>query len=223
MADKAQRRYQRRMAEDDKPRYQPRPVETEVQVRAELRRRGMSEAEIDRALRKKKRRAPLEMASKARHVLWEEGRRLPDGVRPLPRDELCTVDFAAEHLKLHPKTVLRFIRDGRLPAKRIGKAYRIRRVDIDALAGSPPPAEASGEEARITSIVELPDVDADMARKWSRSVTNALNAKPPGSPFRADVIYDPTRAHLKIVLVGPPAEVVNLLNLVRVWQEQLTP
>ena len=35
-------------------------------------------------------------------------------------ETLLSVDQAAEQLKLHPKTVIRYIRDGRLPAARIG-------------------------------------------------------------------------------------------------------
>jgi excisionase family DNA binding protein len=48
---------------------------------------------------------------------------------------LYTVEQAAERLKLHPKTVLRMIRDGRLKAARIGKAYRIAGEELDAVAG----------------------------------------------------------------------------------------
>ncbi len=55
----------------------------------------------------------------------------------LPHDDLCTVETAAAHLQVHRKTVLRYIRDGRLPATRIGKAYRIQRADLDAFAGTP--------------------------------------------------------------------------------------
>jgi excisionase family DNA binding protein len=134
-------------------------------------------------------------------------------------EELCTVDFAAERLKLHPKTVLRMIREGRLPARRIGKAYRIRRADLDAFAGVParPAADPS-----ITAIVDVPGLGAALAQKWALTVTNALNAKPmAGTPLRADVVYDPDREHLKIIVVGPPGDVVDLMNLVRVWLEQL--
>ena len=46
-------------------------------------------------------------------------------------DALITVEQAAEQLKLHPKTVLRHIREGRLPATRIGKSYRLRAADVD--------------------------------------------------------------------------------------------
>jgi hypothetical protein len=36
-----------------------------------------------------------------------------------------------------------------------------------------------------------------------------------------DVVYDPGQSHLKIIVVGPPAESVELLMLIRVWLEQL--
>ncbi len=50
-------------------------------------------------------------------------------------EELYTVEFAARRLKLHPTTILRFIRDGRLAATKVGKSYRILRSELDRLAG----------------------------------------------------------------------------------------
>jgi len=139
-------------------------------------------------------------------------------------EELYTVEQAAERLKLHAKTVLRAIREARLRATRVGKSYRILRSDLDAFAGIPARAAAAADAPWITSIVDLPDVPPDMAQKWARTVTNALNARPAGGPpLRADVIYEPERAHLKIIVVGPPGDVVNLMNLIRVWLEQLSP
>jgi excisionase family DNA binding protein len=138
-------------------------------------------------------------------------------------DELCTVEFAAERLKLHPKTVLRFIRDGRLRATRMGKSYRILRADLDAFAGVPPREEAVAGEAWVTSIVDVPGVGPELARKWASQVPSALAARPSdGPPIRADVIYEPERAHLKIILVGSPADTVSMLSLIRVWLDQLT-
>jgi excisionase family DNA binding protein len=139
-------------------------------------------------------------------------------------EELHTVDQAAERLKLHPKTVLRAIREGRLRATRVGKSYRILRSDLEAFAGVPARGAPPGGEPWITSIVDIPGVGPDLAQKWARTVPNALNARPGGGPpLRADVVYEPDRAHLKIIVVGPPADVVNLLALVRVWIEQLIP
>jgi excisionase family DNA binding protein len=39
---------------------------------------------------------------------------------------------AGEALGLHPKTVERMARDGRIPAKRIGKYWRFRASELDA-------------------------------------------------------------------------------------------
>ena len=46
--------------------------------------------------------------------------------------ELITAEAAATRLGLHVKTVLRFIREGRLKAHRVGRQYRILKGDLDA-------------------------------------------------------------------------------------------
>jgi excisionase family DNA binding protein len=164
----------------------------------------------------------------------ERRRRLPESAAVASRhplssarssrssEELCTVQFAAEQLKLHRKTVLRFIREGRLPATRIGKSYRIRRSDLEAPGGLPAQLNAPVDSPSMTSIVDIPGVQPDLARKWASTITGTLNARPrDGSQMRAEVIYDPDRSHLKIVVVGAPSNTVNLLSMIRVWLEQL--
>jgi excisionase family DNA binding protein len=42
-----------------------------------------------------------------------------------------TVEQVADYLQLNKLTVYKYIRDGRLPAARLGKAYRIRLADVD--------------------------------------------------------------------------------------------
>jgi excisionase family DNA binding protein len=139
-------------------------------------------------------------------------------------DELCTVDEAAERLKLHPKTVLRHIREGRLPARRLGKAYRIRRSDLDAFAGLPPREPAPAENAWTTVIVDVPGVGAALAQTWARTITGALGARRRSEgAMRAEVIYSPEREHLKVVIVGPPGDAARLLGMIDAWLEQLEP
>jgi len=43
-----------------------------------------------------------------------------------------TVEQVAAYLQLNKLTVYRYIREGRIPAARLGKAYRIRKSDVDA-------------------------------------------------------------------------------------------
>jgi excisionase family DNA binding protein len=201
------------------PRFQPETPEDSALLHAELLRRGMREEEIVAALRKKKRRKAIEFSAvKSRRAIR------PDALEQLrapATDELRTVDDAADLLKLHPKTVLRFIREGRLKATRIGKSYRIRKADLDEFAGVPT-NDPAAVEARLTSIVDVPNVGPELARTWARSVTNALTSRPRGAAlFSADVTYDAERAALKIVLVGGADDSVNLLSLIRLWLDQL--
>ncbi|HLY81310.1 MAG TPA: helix-turn-helix domain-containing protein [Caulobacteraceae bacterium] len=181
----------------------------------ELRRRGMSEAEIVAALRKRKRRKSLELNA----VRIPRSRLQPTaGAR---RDELCTVEFAAGQLKLHPKTVLRFIREGRLRATRVGKSYRILRTDLDAFSGLPARPETPAEEAWVTCIVDVPGTPPAMAERWARQTPAALGGRTGGgAPIRAEVIYEPERSHMKVVVVGSPADTLGLMSLIRVWLEQ---
>lgn len=199
---------------------------THSELKAALRRRGMSPGEIDKTLRKKKRRKPLEFGVvKSRHLLPMDTKpKTPDkAYHPAPKpqvaDEFCTVEFAAGMLKVHVKTILRFVRKGRLKATRIGKSYRILRSDLEAFAGAPLPANAP-PKASITSIIDVPDVSPDTAKKWALAITSALNPRGARTaPVRADVIYEPDRAHVKFVVTGAPGDTLNLLGLIRMWIE----
>ena len=138
-----------------------------------------------------------------------------------PGDEILTVDLVAGQLKLHPKTVLRFIREGRLRAVRVGKAYRISRKDLEAFTGLPAETAPAAAPATVTCIVDIPGVEPDRAQAWGRTIPAALNANDASRPpVRADVIYDPERAHLKIVLVSSPEVAGGLLKLVQFLLEQ---
>lgn len=138
--------------------------------------------------------------------------------------ELCTVDAAAAHLQVHRKTVLRYIRDGRLAAAKIGKSYRIRRVDLDAFAGAPETAETVAGAARVTSIVDVPGVSPVLASKMAGAVTNSLHSgRDQRGDVHAEVVYDAEHRQLKVIVVGAIAETRSLLGLVQVWLEQLTP
>jgi len=46
--------------------------------------------------------------------------------------EVLTVEETAAYLQIHKATVYKYIREGLLPAARLGKVYRLRRRDVDA-------------------------------------------------------------------------------------------
>ena len=49
--------------------------------------------------------------------------------------DFLTIEEAAKRLEMHPATLRRYIREGKLKAKKLGKEYRINRHDFDIFSG----------------------------------------------------------------------------------------
>ncbi len=126
--------------------------------------------------------------------------------------ELLTVEDAAQALKLHPKTVLRFIRERRLKATKVGRAFRILRGDLDAFAGLGDPAAPTGIEARATAIVELDDLTSDEAQRLINTMQAALSGPKP-QPIHFESAYDPMRRGLRLVVIATPGDTGAVLSL----------
>ena len=130
-------------------------------------------------------------------------------------EEIYTVEQFAERLKLHRKTVLRFIREGRLRAVKVGKSYRILRSDLEAMTGAV--RGATAPSARVTTIVDLSDVEPAMAQHLARALpAMRMGQEAPAEPMSLDVVHDPARRQVKIVIVGSPADVSAMLRMVDV-------
>ena len=139
---------------------------------------------------------------------------------------LVTVEQAAEQLSLHPKTVLRHIREGRLPATRIGKSYRIEQARLDAFAGV---ANGSGSgsgsavsTARTTCVVDLVGMTTDGAQRIATFLgAVALTGDADTPALHLTTAFDPRAGTLKIVVVGSPIDVARVLELVDMQSSSL--
>ena len=130
-----------------------------------------------------------------------------------------TAEQAAERLSLHPKTVRRFIREGRIKATRIGKAYRILESDLAKFAGGPVDG-AAGPSARVTSVVDIDNVDSETAQRLARFFPGALYSREPRpDPISLQVLYDPERQQLKVMLAGSPSRVAAYLSHIELTLE----
>ncbi|MFC0007596.1 helix-turn-helix domain-containing protein [Micromonospora siamensis] len=127
-------------------------------------------------------------------------------------DDVYSVEQVAALLDLHPRTVRGYIRAGRLRATRIGKQYRITRADLDALTGRPsPPTRRSVE---VSSIVQVDAVDRVTADRLGTLLLAAANTGgEPGRPLRVQVVHEPERDRLRVVVLGGPAATADLLRL----------
>lgn len=127
--------------------------------------------------------------------------------------DLLTVDAAAKMLHLHPKTVLRFIRDGRLKASKVGKQYRILRSDLRALVGAAEKTRAAA--ARVTSVVDITGVDATLLNRLSTALLASINAPHArDEAISLDIAHDPLRHTVKVIIVAAPADTAALLGFV---------
>jgi excisionase family DNA binding protein len=133
-------------------------------------------------------------------------------------EEVYTVEQFAERLKLHPKTVLRFIRDGRLRAVKVGKSYRIPRSEMEAMTGVV--RRSSPSAARVTSIVDILDVAPALAEQLARLLP-ALRMGQGGhpDPMNLNLAYDSDRRALKIVIVGSALDTVAMLQTIHAMSQ----
>src|ERR1700744_1324907 len=128
--------------------------------------------------------------------------------------ESYTVEQVAGRLKLHPKTVLRMIREGRLKAVRLGKAYRIAGDDLDAAAGVVR-AEVRESPDRATVIVDYGDISPDLAQRLGSTLGAMLGSNQArATPITLQTAYDPTLRRLKVVVIGSPDDAATLLKSV---------
>ncbi len=132
-------------------------------------------------------------------------------------DELLTVDRVAQMLRLHPRTVRRFIREGRLNAKKIGKQWRVRRNDLDALAGTetsdPAPVRAPKvEKIQVSVVVDIGVTNDDEATRICNSVLAAVVAKGPEyGVVRYESVYLKAEQKARLMLWGDATFIGNLL------------
>lgn len=138
---------------------------------------------------------------------------------PINAPELYSVEQVARELGLHVRTVRAYLRTGRLKGVRIGKQYRIRREDLDALTGrSSAPSRDPVRRHRYVDVSSIVQVDAISPESVSR-VTNMLMAAakaPRGEDhaLRVDTSYDDERARLKVFISGSMETTLSILRLV---------
>lgn len=137
-----------------------------------------------------------------------------------PGKHLLTVDEVAEQLALHPKTIRRFIREGRLPAKRIGKEYRVTRAALGAFAGEADvidniAAVPRTRQVLVSSIVDVDAISPDASQRITTLIMAGLNARREEADFpRVDSRYDTERGRLRVMITAGPSLSCELIQMI---------
>jgi excisionase family DNA binding protein len=94
-----------------------------------------------------------------------------------------TVEQIADMLDIHPKTIQRYIREGRLKAAKVGRSWRVNGHDLSLFVEGTKTA-APGLEIPMdphviaSSVIDIQSVDKDNAIRIMNTLTAALNTKP---------------------------------------------
>ncbi len=132
--------------------------------------------------------------------------------------EWYALEEVADRLGLHVRTVRNYVRDGRLGAVRIGKQYRVSQADLHALTGGRARPDVAGpRRIEVTSVLDVDGIDGAAGERLAALVTGL--SKGPRAPH-VDLVHEPERDRLKVIVVGSVEASVELLRFVGAMAEE---
>ncbi len=134
-----------------------------------------------------------------------------------------TVEQAADMLRLHPKTLRRYISEGKLRANKVGKQYRISGHDLSIFVeGSDDYADS--EELRtgveVSAVADIPVRGRNQADRIESMLLAALNSKDPSyGASSANVQRSAGSNKVRVMLWGTPQFIVAMLECIAALSE----
>lgn len=135
--------------------------------------------------------------------------------------KLYSIEDLVPILKLHSKTILRFIHEGKIRARKVGRTWMVQQDALDYyLQGDSvgPTRETQKPEdvaRRITvsAVIEIEEQNSDEATRLSNSLLALLNSKDDSfGKSRFDFFYYPEIQKAKYVLYGSPKFISLILE-----------
>ena len=138
------------------------------------------------------------------------------------------VEQIAQMLSIHPKTIQRYIREGKLRATKIGKSWRVSGHDLSRFTEGANIASdestvghSAKERTRASSVIDISVIGKDEAIRIINSLTAAMNVKPleygQASMHTQFLEIDNT---VRITLWGNIQFMSSILNAIEVFTEQ---
>ena len=100
-------------------------------------------------------------------------------------EQFYTVEQIAQMLSIHPKTIQRYIREGKLRAAKIGKSWRVSGHDLSRFTEengndfSEKSEALPKERAKASAVIDIKVSGKDEADRLIISLTAAMNVRPP--------------------------------------------
>jgi excisionase family DNA binding protein len=143
-------------------------------------------------------------------------------------EKYYSVDHIAELLGIHPKTVRRYITEGKLRAAKVGKQYRISGHDLSLFVeerGMSPVAEDSGnvtpERLAVSAVADISVRDRDEADRISSMLLAVMNTQGPLLRHSSlNVRQYEGGQQLRVMLWGSSRFVVQMLESIEALAER---
>ena len=148
---------------------------------------------------------------------------------------IFTVDQVAEMFGFHPKTVRRFIREGKLKARKVGGQWRIMEHDVNTFMGVEDVTNRAGDrrqevndsikrtkrnrkqKVQVSSIVDVFVEDKDEALRFSTTILAAMNSRDPEhGNARCDFLFYEDELKARFILWGTPSFMSTMLSLISI-------
>lgn len=131
-----------------------------------------------------------------------------------------TVEQIAQMLQMHPKTVQRYIREGKLRAVKVGKGWRVSGHDLSVFTERVPQAGET-PTAVVSCVADVYAADKAAAIRLVNTLTAGLNSKPANygrSSMQSQ--YIPEEQKLRITLYGGARIVAAMLDAIAMLTEE---
>jgi len=138
--------------------------------------------------------------------------------------KLYTISELSKILNLHEKTILRFIHEGKIVARKIGRMWMVSEDDLKAychleLAVERKPAlkpdyGTIAERISVSAVIEIQEQNSEEASRISNSLMAMLNSESGrGNGNRFDFFYFPEIEKGKYVFYGSSEFIENILHI----------
>lgn len=141
-------------------------------------------------------------------------------------EKYYSVEQIAEMIDMHPKTIQRYIREGRLKAQKIGKAWRVTGHDLSTFAEgtdgvavreTSPGLQAIVRSAmgniKVSMVIDIPVRNSSEAGEVVNWLNAVLNSRTPeyGYASMTSQYIEPERI-IRIMLWGSPASMATIMG-----------
>ena len=131
-----------------------------------------------------------------------------------------TVEQISQMLQMHPKTVQRYIREGKLRAVKVGKGWRISGHDLSVFTESVP-KNGEAPTAVVSCVADVYAADKSTAIRITNTLEAGLNSKPAGyGECSLQTQYIPEEQKLRVTLYGNARVCAAMLETIAMLTEQ---